>query len=38
MDIVLGVFSEGACLVVGEIRPVESRGAHDELSSKRVYV
>lgn len=38
MDIVLGVFSEGACLVVEEIRHVESRGANDELNSPRLYV
>lgn len=38
MDIVLGVFSEGACLVIEKIRQVESRGANDELKSPRLYV
>lgn len=38
MDIVLGVFSEETCLVIEEIRQVESRGANDELNSPRLYV
>lgn len=37
MDIVLGVFSEGTCLVIEEIRQVESRGAN-KLNSPRLYV
>lgn len=38
MDIVLGVFSEGACLVIEKIRQLESRGANDELNSPRLYM